>query len=156
MGNVLNPSPALDVLGLSLAVDSAPSDLVAPLMARARIRFWSIKHILCRRGNIRKRIGVMQSVVAGAALCLWFIAAIPPDAHALGLVNQTQVQCVIWMMRRGCRAGESWVEHYIRVCREARAVIHTHAQTRWSSICGYRDCGISAGIAPEGWVGSRL
>ena len=146
-GHVLNPSPALEVMGLSLAGDSAPSNLIAPLMAMARGKFWSIKPVLCRCGNISKTIGVMQSVVAGASL--WCVAAILPDAHAVGLVSQTQVQCVMCMMRRGRRAGESWVEQYIRVCREARAVIHTHMPMWLSRLWHFR------GIAPEGCVGSR-
>ena len=75
---------------------------------------------------------VLQRVVGGTGL--WWIAAIPPDQHAMGLVNQTQVQCVMWMMRRGRRAGETWLEHHIRTSREARAVVHGYSEGRWSTI----------------------
>ena len=49
LGHAIQPTASLEVMGLSLTVDSTPSEMVAPLMARARDAFWAMEHILHRR-----------------------------------------------------------------------------------------------------------
>ena len=132
LGNELAPADHLEVMGLKLTVDATPSELIAPLMGRARDKFWGLKHVLCRRGNLKKRLMILQSVVAGSAL--WSCAALPMDEQALGLVNQAQTQFIVWMMQKGRRQGETWLDHHIRTHREARSALHFHGGDRWSTV----------------------
>ena len=64
---------------------------------------------------------------------MWCVGAILPDAHALGLVNSLQLQLVTWMLKRGQRAGEEWVQHFVRTRRESRAILHRLEVQRWST-----------------------
>ena len=73
-GVAVKPAPALEVMGLKLTVNMTASELVAPLMAKARDTFWSLKHLLLRRGNVKHRLRILQTVVGGARL--WCVASL--------------------------------------------------------------------------------
>ena len=130
-GQRLSPQPCLDVMGLNLSVTATASETIAPLIAKARGAFWSMKHVLCRKASIHKRLQVLDTVVGGCLL--WCCAALMPDVQALGLVNSFQCQMIVWMLKRGRQAGETWVSHHMRTFREARALLFYHKQPRWST-----------------------
>ena len=122
----------LDVMGLKMGVTASTCQVIAPLLSRAQDSFWAMKHVLCKKTNLAKRLRILNGVV-GAGL-LWRSGAIMPDKHALGLVNQLQLQRCTWMMGRNRRPGEQWLEHRVRVRREARAAMHRWDCQRWSTI----------------------
>ena len=135
----VEPVEYLEVMGLKLTVTMTSSEMIAPLMAKARDAVWSLKHLLLRKGKVKKRLQILQTVVGGAGL--WCIAALPPDKQALELVNKVQNQFLVWMMKRGRHAEESWVQHHIRVHREARSMLAYHGYKRWSTIWLQRQWG---------------
>ena len=61
-----------------------------------------------------------------------------PDKHSMGFLNQLQLQLCTWMMGRNRKPGEQWLEHHIRVRREARAAMHRWGCKRWSTIWLHR------------------
>ena len=130
-GVELRPDNHLDVMGLQLTVQGTASEILAPLLGRARDKFWSLKHIFCRPTNIKKRTKVLSSVVGGSIL--WCAGGMVPDVQAMGLLNSFQYQLIAWMMRKSRRQHETWLEHRVRTLREARNVLHSTGLGRWSS-----------------------
>ena len=130
-GVEVKPDTHLDIMGLQLTVQGTASEMLAPLLGKARDKFWSLKHIFCRHTNIKKRIKVLDSVIGGSVL--WCGGGVVPDAQALGLINGFQYQLIAWMLRRGRRADESWLDHRMRTLREARNVLHSTQLGRWST-----------------------
>ena len=118
-GTKLESSEYLEVMGLKMSVNMSPSEMIGPLLARARDTFWSLKHLLRKKGNMKQRLYMLQTIVGGVAL--WCLAAIPPDKQALAMLNSVQTQFLVWMMRKGRQQGEKWLDHHIRVHREARS-----------------------------------
>ena len=56
------------------------------------------------QGGLRKRPQILDAKVGG--VLLWCVAALPPDAVGLHLVNSFQAQCVVWMLGIKRRPGE--------------------------------------------------
>ena len=52
-----------------------------------------------------------------------------------GLVssNSFQYQLIAWMLKKGRRPDETWLEHRVRTLREARSVLQSTGLGRWSS-----------------------
>ncbi|CAE7842015.1 pol [Symbiodinium necroappetens] len=96
---VLEASPHLEVMGLQFKVGVTTMELLTPLATKARNRFWEIRHILCSKGGLSKRIRTMQRTAAQAGL--WCLSALPPDPGGLGYLNSVQIQLIVWMMRIG-------------------------------------------------------
>ena len=72
-------SQSLEVMGLVLRVGASIYELASPLAARARAKFWELKHIFrAKGGSMKQRARVMQRVVGGTAL--WCVCCLPPDA----------------------------------------------------------------------------
>ena len=130
-GVAIEPDTHLDIMGLQLTVQGTASETLAALLGRARDKFWSIKHILCRPTNIKKRLKVLHSVIGGSVL--WCGGGMVPDVQALGLINSFQYQLIAWMLRRGRRSDETWLGHRLRTLREARHVLHSAQMGRRSS-----------------------
>ena len=130
-GHTLVADDHLAVMGLKFRVNQTASEMLAPLLGRARDVFWSLKHILCRGTNLHKRIHVLDTCVGNSLL--WCSGALQPDVQALGMINSFQLQLIVWMLRRRRRGDEKWLDFHTRVFREARAVLHGSAVDRWSS-----------------------
>ena len=127
----LRPDTHLDIMGLQLTVQGTASEVLAPLLGKARDKFWSLKHIFCRPTNIKRRTKVLNSVIGGAVL--WCAGGMVPDAQSLGLINSFQCQLIAWMLRKRRRPEESWLHHWVRTLREARSILHSTGLGRWSS-----------------------
>ena len=57
---------------------------------------------------MRARTQVMQRVVGSTAFrCL---CSFPPDAAAMSMLNATQLQLMVWLLRFAKKGTESWVE----------------------------------------------
>ena len=127
----IQPDTHLDIMGLQLTVQGTASEMLAPLLGKTRDKFWSLKHIFCRPTNIKKRIKVLNTVIGGSVL--WCGGGLVPDVQALGLINSFQYQLISWMLRRGRKADESWLDHRLRALREARSTLHSAQSGRWST-----------------------
>ena len=81
----IHAQPHLEVMGVKFRVGAPVTELLQPLLARARSKFWSIKHLLRCKASVASRTRLMNKVVTNSAM--WCIVAFPPDVNALKLVN---------------------------------------------------------------------
>ena len=171
-GVVIPRVEVLEIMGIPFRVGASSSSLIAPLITRARNKFWSLKHLFRAKTSLPGRLKLMERILGGTAL--WPVCAIMPDSHALGLLNATQLQLVIWMLRLAKRPTEQWLHFKQRAYRGARQVLRRFVGTRWSTcwltrfwtyaghrargmdkevpgaasvLCGYRDL--------EWWLGQK-
>ena len=56
MGKKLQSEDHLDVMGLCMGVHKTACETLAPLISKSQDGFWAIKHIVCRKQNLRKRL----------------------------------------------------------------------------------------------------
>ena len=132
-GEVLFASEELHILGLSYRVGATPSEMIAPLLSKARAKFWGgLRHMLRAKTPLKGRVHLMERVLGGTVL--WPLAALPMDSSSLGLVNSLQLQMYIWMMKVAKKHDESWVQFRERAYRGARAVLHKFTKKRWSTL----------------------
>ena len=106
-GVVIPRVEVLEIMGIPFRVGASSSSLIAPLITRARNKFWSLKHLFRAKTSLPGRLKLMERILGGTAL--WPVCAIMPDSHALGLLNATQLQLVIWMLRLAKRPTEQWL-----------------------------------------------
>ena len=130
-GAELSASPTLEVMGLHFKIGVTVMELIAPLATKARNRFWEIRHILCSKGGLSKRIRTMQRTAAQAGL--WCLSALPPESGGLGYMNAVQLQLIVWMMRLRRGPSEDWGGFRLRAWRAARAALHRAGEERWST-----------------------
>ena len=128
---VVQPSPTLEIMGISLQVPLKPSNLLDAGMAKARKKYSAIRHILECRGPLQERLKTLHSTVGGAAL--WYSAAVPPSPQALGAINGLQQEMVARMAGFKRRPEETWLEHRMRSLRGARQILANNKQLRWST-----------------------
>ena len=121
----------LEIMGVPLAVGQPLTRTLQPLLARARSKFWSISHLLRGKSSIKSRTVLMDKVVSSTAL--WCIAAFPPEALGLQMVNCFQFILMGWLLKLGKRSQESWVDFRKRVVRSARVFLHHSKVDRWST-----------------------
>ena len=132
-GEVLHAAEDLKILGLTYRVGATSSEMIAPLLAKARAKFWGgLKHLLRAKTPIGGRMLLMERVLGGTVL--WPLAALPMDSASLGLVNSLQLQMTIWIMRVAKRPDEGWVQFRERAYRDARAVVYKYSKRRWSTL----------------------
>ncbi|CAE7579342.1 RTase [Symbiodinium sp. CCMP2592] len=131
-GVELQASDSVEVMGLKLKKGVSICELLQPLVARAKQKFWSQKHLLRCRSPLRGRLQLLHRVVAGAGL--WCIAAFPPCRSAMGLLNSVQAMLVGWAMRLSKSEGESWVSFRQRVVRSSRVALVRYEIPRWSTL----------------------
>ena len=132
-GEVLFAAEELHILGLTFRVGITPSEMISPLLAKARAKFWGgLRHLLRAKTPIGGRVRLMERVLGGTVL--WPLAALPMDASSLGLINTLQLQMCIWIMRVAKRPEESWVQYRERSFRAARAIVHQYSKKRWSTV----------------------
>ncbi|CAE7583299.1 pol [Symbiodinium sp. CCMP2456] len=131
-GTKVEASPEMEVMGLHMRVGMSPCELVGPLLARAKAKFWATRHIFCAKTPLKGRLRVIERVVGASAL--WCLSALPPDKGAMGLLNSTQQQIVSWAMRLGKHRDESWEAYNKRSHRLARAAIHGAGLERWGTL----------------------
>ena len=131
-GVSLRASSYIEVMGLRVSKGLSPCELIQPLLARAKQKFWSLKHLLRCKTPVKGRIRLLQRVVAGSAM--WCIAAIPPDRAAMGMLNSVQAMLLGWVLRLFKGEGETWLQFRMRVVRSARAALHSSGGLRWSTI----------------------
>ena len=132
-GELIYASEDLTILGLTFRVGASPSEMIAPLLAKARAKFWGgLKHLLRAKTPLGGRVNLMERVLGGTVL--WPLAALPMDSSSLGLINGLQAQLCIWMMRVAKKTDESWVQFRERAFRGARAVVHKYSKKRWSTL----------------------
>ena len=118
-------------MGIKFRVNQTASEILAPLLGRARDVFWSMKHILCRNTNLGKRSQVLDTCVGNSLL--WCSGGLQSDVQALGMINSFQLQLIVWMLRRRRRGDEGWLEFHTRVFREARLALRGSGKQRWST-----------------------
>ena len=128
----LKGSEHLDVMGLQLRKGMSVCELIQPLLAKAKAKYWEIRHLLRCKTPIAGRLALLQRVVAGSGL--WCIAAVPPDRAAMGLLNSVQATLLSWMCRFYKGDSEEWPDFRRRVVRDSRAILHKHGHPRWSTI----------------------
>ena len=131
-GSLLRSVDAVEVMGLRLRKGMSACELIQPLLARAKTKFWSIKHLLRRQAPLPGRLALFERVVAGAGL--WCLAAIPPEKAALGLLNAMQTMLLGWMLRFSKYPDESWVQFKQRSVRSSRYILHRWGFSRWSTL----------------------
>ncbi|CAE7250267.1 pol, partial [Symbiodinium sp. CCMP2456] len=105
---ILIPEVAkLEVMGIPFRVGAPPAELLAPLISRAKDKFWSIKHLLRARTPLAGRVIFLDRVIGGTVL--WCLSALAPDSNSMLLLNSLELQCVVSCMRVGIQtAGLSW------------------------------------------------
>ena len=131
-GVELKASEHLDVMGLKLRKGMSCCELIQPLVARAKSKFWEIRHLLLAKTPLKGRLALLQRVVAGAGL--WCVAAVPPDKPAMGLLNSVQATLLGWMCRFYKGSTEHWDVFRKRVVRTARLLLVKHGFQRWSTL----------------------
>ncbi|CAE7662879.1 unnamed protein product [Symbiodinium sp. CCMP2456] len=62
-GEVVKASETVEVMGLPMKVGLSICELVAPLIARARAKFWGLKHIFRAKTGIKGRLQTMAKIV---------------------------------------------------------------------------------------------
>ena len=135
-GVVLRNAGYLDIMGLRMRVGMTVYELVSPLAARAREKFWELRHILQAKGSVKARVRVMNRIIGATAL--WCISFIPPDKAAQSMLNTVQLQILVWMLRLGKRSAETWEDYRKRAFRGVRSVLHAAGGERWSTIWATR------------------
>ncbi|CAE7460434.1 pol [Symbiodinium sp. CCMP2456] len=97
-GELLYATEDLHILGMTFRVGITPSETIAPLLSKARAKFWGgLRHLLRAKTPIGGRVRFMERVLGGTVL--WPLAALPMDRASLGLINSLQLQMCIWLMR---------------------------------------------------------
>ena len=127
----IHAQPHLEVMGVKFRVGAPVTELIQPLLARARSKFWSVKHLLRCNASVGSRTRLMNKVVTNSAM--WCIAAFPPDVNALKLVNAYQNMLMGWLLKLGKRRDEGWVDFRRRLVRSSRAALHNSRTSRWST-----------------------
>ena len=144
-GEKVQASPEVEVMGLPMRVGMTASELVAPLAARARTKFWSLQHVFRSRTSLKGRLRTLAAVVGNSAL--WPPAAFPPDRPAMGLLNTMQLQITIWAMRVAKRPDEGWDAFRLRAFR-GREQHCMQAELSDGPQCGCVDGGASPVTVP--------
>lgn len=111
-------------------------ELISPLAARAREKFWELRRIFQARGSVKARVRVMNRVIGATAL--WCVSAFPPDKAAQSMLNTVQLQVLVWMLRLGKRSEESWEGYRKRAFRDVRYILHAAGEQRWSTMWASR------------------
>ena len=124
-------SADIEVMGLPMRVGMSASELVAPLIGRARDKYWSLQHIFRARSRLRGRLRTLAAVVGNSVL--WPLAAFPPDKSALGLLNSQQLQLTVWTMRLAKHTDEGLDAFRLRALQAARAALHHAGLERWGT-----------------------
>ncbi|CAE7769768.1 pol, partial [Symbiodinium necroappetens] len=130
-GAVIPRVDTLEVMGVPLKVGATGSDLIAPLIARGKEKFWSLKHLFRARTPLAGCLRLLDKIVGGTSL--WCLSALAPDVSALALLNSMQLQCVVWAMRVGKRREEGWLSFKQRSYRGARQLVWNVLRKRWST-----------------------
>ncbi|CAE7265287.1 lolT1 [Symbiodinium sp. CCMP2592] len=130
-GSRVEASPEVDVMELPMRVGMTMSELVSPLVARARSKFWSMHHVFRSKTGLRKRLQTLATAVGNAAM--WCLASFPPEKPAMGMLNTMQLQLTMWTMRLARRVGESMGEFRVRAFRAARYALHASGVERWGT-----------------------
>ena len=130
-GGKLEPDDHLQVMGLSFKVGISPKEALMPLFAKAKSKYWALKHLFRAKVPLAGRLKLLHRIVGNTVL--WCSSAFQPDKQALQAVNVLQSQMVIWSMRMAKRDGEDWVEFRMRSFRSARWAIQRFIGIRWST-----------------------
>ena len=67
-GSLLKSVDAIEVMGLRVRKGMSSCELIQPLLARAKTKFWSVKHLLRCKASLPGRLALFERVVAGAGL----------------------------------------------------------------------------------------
>ena len=129
---VIKASKVMEVMGITMYVGITIYDLISPLTSRARAKFWELRHIFRCKSGMKGRVRVLQRVVGATAL--WCLCSFPPDAAAMSLLNATQLQLMVWLLRFSKKECESWVEYRQRAFRGARSALCNSGVERWSTL----------------------
>ena len=119
------------VMGMCFRVGITVREVLAPVFAKVKSKYWSMKHMFRAKVPLAGRLKLMDKVLGNTAL--WCASAFQPDQMALQTVNVLQSQLVIWSMRLAKGRGEDWIDFRIRSFRAARWAIHRFMGMRWST-----------------------
>ncbi|CAE7801571.1 unnamed protein product, partial [Symbiodinium necroappetens] len=67
-GTLIPRVPVLEVMGIQFRVGASCSELIAPLIARGRDKFWSLKHLFRARTPLAGRVKLLDKIVGGTSL----------------------------------------------------------------------------------------
>ena len=126
----------LNIMGLNFAVQQTTCDLLSPLVARARDKFWGSFHLLGSRASLHGRIKMLERVCGGSGL--WCVAAFFPEKTAQHMMNSFHLQLLVYMMKIKRGPDEDWLTHRKRVYRAAREVLWRGGHKRWSTLWAER------------------
>ena len=135
-GTQLKSDSHLNIMGIRFVVNQTTCELISPLLARARDKFWGGFHLLGSKATLHGRLRMLERVCGGAGL--WCIAAFYPEKTALQAVNSFQLQLVVHMMKLKRGEGEDWLTHRKRVYRAAREALWRGNHKRWSTLWAER------------------
>ena len=121
----------LQVMGLTFKVGVTAKEALQPLFARAKAKYWSLKHLFKAKAPLQWRLKLLHRIIGNGVL--WRAAAFQPDKQALQTVNVLQAQMVIWSMRLGKREGEDCLDFRLRSFRASRWAIQRFIGVRWST-----------------------
>ena len=94
-------------MGVNFSVKASCCELMQPVLAKARRKFWADQAVICGPKSLAARIRYFDRLVTGSAL--WCSSAILPDRQALMMVNAHLYMMVVWMMGLRRRMGEDWL-----------------------------------------------
>ena len=95
-GVKLEADDDLQVIGVGFKVGISAKEALLPLFAKAKAKYWSLKHLFRAKVPLSGRLKLLHRIVGNTVL--WRAAAFQPDRHALQAVNVLQSQMVIWSM----------------------------------------------------------
>ena len=125
------PKDLMTILGAPISLSGEVAPVVAEMQGRARRAFHAHKKLLCSKGPLQERLRMHQCLVRGAAL--WGCPAWSINSALLQAANSTQLLQVRTMTAAKRLATESWQDWNIRTMRRARALLHHHKFSRWST-----------------------
>ena len=130
-GTEVKADDHLEVMNIRFKVGATATELMQPVFAMARRKFWAHRHVLIGKGSIKDKLTLFSRVVTNSAP--WCSPAIVPDQQALSAANAHLMLMITWMTGSKRKTGEEWLHFHLRSLRAARAVAHQYLKERWST-----------------------
>ena len=82
-GSLLRGVEAIEIMGLSMLKGMSACELIQPLLARAKTKFWGIKHLLRCKAPLAGRLALFERVVARSRVVMSCCSAARPGGHGV-------------------------------------------------------------------------
>ena len=125
------PSAVMTILGAPITLNGEVAPIVAEMQARSRKAFQAHRRVLCSCAPLKDRLRLHQTLVREAAV--WGCPAWPIQTSLLQAANSVQLLQIRTIVGGDRTPTESWHDWHIRTMRRARALMHKHKITRWST-----------------------